>query len=232
MRECRICKTKDSKIWKQVRTNPICNSCYCKEYYKSNLQQKNKCTSCNTESTPKWFNSLKGKQCSKCYSKDYRSKNKDKVKETLANYNISESGKKRKAKYEKSAKGKKAREKALLKYVSSEHGYTKRRTYTFLAHRDRKKATPKWLSKDHKKQIRNKVKQAKIQQETLGIEFHIDHIIPVKHPLVSGLNVPWNLQVITASENLFKNNKFDGTYNNDSWRTDYIKLEKATEREG
>jgi len=40
-------------------------------------------------------------------------------------------------------------------------------------------------------------------------EYHVDHIIPLNHPLVSGLNCEFNLQVIPAKENLQKGNKFD-----------------------
>lgn len=48
---------------------------------------------------------------------------------------------------------------------------------------------------------------AKLTKET-GIEHHVDHIIPINSPVVCGLHVPANLQVIRGDENRRKRNRF------------------------
>lgn len=70
-------------------------------------------------------------------------------------------------------------------------------------------ATPTWVQKLYADQMRDIYWSAARRTRETGIEHHVDHIIPIRHENVCGLHVPWNLQVITASQNLTKGNSFD-----------------------
>jgi hypothetical protein len=72
------------------------------------------------------------------------------------------------------------------------------------------KATPNWLTPIHKAQIQEMYDIAAAKTVQLGIKHEVDHIVPLTHDKVTGLHVPWNLQVLTASENRCKSNYFEG----------------------
>ena len=71
-------------------------------------------------------------------------------------------------------------------------------------HRD---ATPPWLTRKQKSEIRQLYQIAITMTQTTGEQYVVDHIVPLRGEVVCGLHVPWNLRVITQEENLKKSNK-------------------------
>lgn len=68
--------------------------------------------------------------------------------------------------------------------------------------------TPKWLSKDDLWFMQQAYELASLRTKTLGFAWHVDHVVPLQGKKVSGLHVPWNLQVIPGALNIAKNNSF------------------------
>jgi hypothetical protein len=68
-------------------------------------------------------------------------------------------------------------------------------------------ATPQWLSAEQQRQYHAIYTRAR-RLRRQGQDVHVDHIVPLRHPLVCGLNVPWNLQIIGAGPNMSKGNNW------------------------
>lgn len=69
--------------------------------------------------------------------------------------------------------------------------------------------TPAWLTKEQLDEIETFYTAALAFRLFTGLTYHVDHIIPLQGKNVSGLHVPWNLQVIPATDNLKKSNLFE-----------------------
>ena len=66
--------------------------------------------------------------------------------------------------------------------------------------------TPKWLDAVDWLEIQSIYKYCSALR-SVGIDYAVDHIVPLQGNDVSGLHVPWNLQVITSAENSAKGNR-------------------------
>ena len=102
------------------------------------------------------------------------------------------------------AKHKAARSARMKKWAAN----NKDRIAAYAAERRaaRRKSTPKWLSDEQFDQILDWYKSAEIMSQLTGRKCHVDHIVPLRGKTVSGLHVPWNMQVLFAEDNLKKNN--------------------------
>jgi hypothetical protein len=69
-------------------------------------------------------------------------------------------------------------------------------------------ATPSWLTAIDKAMIQEMYDVSEARYIQTGIKHHVDHIVPINGKGVAGMHVPWNLQVITAHENLSKGWRF------------------------
>lgn len=67
------------------------------------------------------------------------------------------------------------------------------------------KATPKWADLSA---IQCFYDLVPLVNEETGVSHHVDHIVPLKSALVCGLHCEANLQILPASENLSKNNRW------------------------
>ena len=65
-------------------------------------------------------------------------------------------------------------------------------------------ATPAWANI---KDIRLLEREARQLSESTGVQQHCDHYYPIQSDVVCGLNVPWNIQIISAEENHAKSNR-------------------------
>lgn len=69
-----------------------------------------------------------------------------------------------------------------------------------------KRAQPPCLTEDDLSEIKLFYKVTSFLEKITGEKFHVDHIIPINNDIICGLHVPWNLQILTAKDNIRKSN--------------------------
>jgi hypothetical protein len=137
-------------------------------------------------------------------AKEYRKNNKEMFSEKGKLYTLKNAERLK----EYRAKTKEQRSANFKKYASNNRGRLaaiKMKRYT-----SQKQRTPPWLTEEHFEAIRIEYELSAWCSKVMNTPYHVDHIVPLQGRNVSGLHVPWNLQVIPADENIRKGNKFNG----------------------
>lgn len=96
------------------------------------------------------------------------------------------------------------------RYRKSEHGSAYYNAKSAKRRSAQLNATPAWLTKEQEDDIKSMYVLAKKFEKLCNVEYHVDHIVPLAGKDVCGLHVPWNLQLLPASINLAKGNKYNG----------------------
>lgn len=81
----------------------------------------------------------------------------------------------------------------------------------------KKNATPPWLTAIQLAQIQEFYDIAIAVSVQTGVEHQVDHIHPINGDGFTGLHVPWNLQVLTMSDNIAKSNELPSSETNLKW---------------
>jgi hypothetical protein len=152
-------------------------------------------------------------RCKACYNEQkrkYREENRDKLREKNRKYKEENRDiiiKKNRKYYEENRDKLREKDRKYYRkyYESNKSLYTQRAAKRRAAKKNR---TPLWITDEHKQTIKLYYETRQSLTEATGIEYHVDHIIPLQGNNVSGLHVPENLQIITAEKNTYKNNSW------------------------
>lgn len=168
-----------------------------KNHYSSRLVSNGVCLSCMSEYREKNSDLLK-KQDKKRYEK-----NKNKILSQHKQHYITNKGIRKeynKMRYQ--------RDKEYFQIYNKEY---RKNNFALIANSKAKrraierKSIPKWYDDDL---MRNVFVQRNIIRESTGIDHEADHIVPLISPYVCGLHWHGNMQIILASENASKSNRY------------------------
>lgn len=94
-------------------------------------------------------------------------------------------------------------------YENTTEGKDRKKRNRVLRDSRNRRATPKWLTKEHKQQIAETYELMRDCRAVTGEDYHVDHIVPLRGDNICGLHVPWNLQVLPSDVNTSKSNNYE-----------------------
>jgi hypothetical protein len=156
--------------------------------------------------------------CIECLKVEWEKANVTRA-EYFRQYNQSEAGKEAKQEYYKRnrsqviarAQARSAETVKLYKYKYKKNNPDVYRALVNFRRRRFRDATPKWLTKEDKRAIRQLYIDAMTATRITGVQYVVDHKYPLNGETICGLHVPTNLKIMTREENLKKSNKLVDT---------------------
>lgn len=141
----------------------------------------------------------------KAYRKQYKLENKERI--TRSNKQYREINRERVRASQRSYK-----ERNYDKVLKSSRDYRERNKPRYAKYRsDRRgveaRATPSWLTQEQHKLMELMWGLRELKSFLTGVEYEVDHIVPLNGGTVCGLHVPWNLQILPKTENRKKQHR-------------------------
>lgn len=168
---------------------------------------KSKCLTCGTTSTSRWYKNKT--QCASCNKKEQYAKNKDKYLAKSREWNADNKEVKKKLNGNWYSENREHRLDKNIVFKENNPEYAKewRKVNPDVTNALSAKYRAKKLNAtigNYDEEIKNIYSKAKELQLLDGVSRYVHHIVPLQEyeNIISGLHVPWNLEVLTKEEHL------------------------------